>query len=107
LPWLAVAYGAGIVLYFTAEREPRVWAAVTLVAVCAAIAVVLRRHAAGFVVALGVLPRWPSALLRRHRAARQPTVRRVQTPPRRHHRARRRTMPRRSRTISKRISEEA
>jgi hypothetical protein len=28
LPWLAVAYGFGIVLYFTAERAPR-WSAAT------------------------------------------------------------------------------
>ena len=27
LPWFAVAYGAGVVLYFTAEREPALWAA--------------------------------------------------------------------------------
>jgi competence protein ComEC len=26
-PWFAVAYGFGIVLYFTAEREPALWAA--------------------------------------------------------------------------------
>ena len=35
LPWLAVAYGFGIVIYFTAEREPAWWAATTLAAVCA------------------------------------------------------------------------
>lgn len=28
LPWFAVAYGAGVILYFTAEREPALWAAV-------------------------------------------------------------------------------
>src|SRR5262249_58077654 len=27
LPWFAVAYGTGVVLYFTAEREPAVLAA--------------------------------------------------------------------------------
>ena len=27
LPWFAVAYGAGVILYFTAEREPALWAA--------------------------------------------------------------------------------
>jgi hypothetical protein len=32
LPWFAVAYGAGIVLYFTAEREPALWAAGSLTA---------------------------------------------------------------------------
>ena len=35
LPWFAVAYGAGVVLYFTAEREPALWAAAVPAAVCA------------------------------------------------------------------------
>ncbi len=61
LPWLAVAYGAGIVLYFTAEREPRLWAAVGLAVICAAGAVLLRRHVVGFVVALGVAAAAPRA----------------------------------------------
>src|SRR3954465_6861810 len=30
VPWLAVAFGFGIVLYFTAEQEPAVWAAIAL-----------------------------------------------------------------------------
>jgi len=54
LPWLAVAYGFGIVLYFTAEREPALWAAVTLAAICAGAAVLLRRRGLAFVVALGL-----------------------------------------------------
>jgi len=54
LPWLAVAYGAGIVLYFTAERKPAWWAAIGLALFCAAGAVLLRRHLVAFVVALGV-----------------------------------------------------
>jgi len=54
LPWLAVAYGAGIVLYFTAEREPVWWAAIALAAVCATCAVLLRRQFLAFVVALGL-----------------------------------------------------
>ncbi len=54
LPWLAVAYGFGIVLYFTAEREPAWWAAVGLAAICASAAVLLRRRALAFVVALGL-----------------------------------------------------
>ena len=52
LPWLAVAYGLGIVIYFTAEREPS-WPAATLVAAtCAIAAVLLRRHLAAFVATL-------------------------------------------------------
>ena len=35
LPWFAVAYGTGIVLYFTAEREPASWAAIALAAFAA------------------------------------------------------------------------
>jgi competence protein ComEC len=53
-PWFAVAYGFGIVLYFTAEREPARWAAIALAIGCTAAAVALRRHHVGFVVALGV-----------------------------------------------------
>ncbi len=54
LPWFAVAYGAGIVVYFTAEREPSTWAASGLAIVCFTFAVLLRRQTAAFVVALGV-----------------------------------------------------
>src|SRR6202035_5944575 len=50
LPWLAVAYGFGIVIYFTAEREPAWWAATALATVCVIAAVLLRRHLAAFVV---------------------------------------------------------
>ena len=53
LPWFAVAYGAGIVLYFTAEREPALWAAGSLTALCALAAVLLRRQIVPYVVALG------------------------------------------------------
>ena len=53
LPWFAVAFGTGIVLYFTAEGEPIWWAAAALAAVAAIAAVLLRRHPVGFVLALG------------------------------------------------------
>jgi competence protein ComEC len=52
LPWLAVAYGFGIVLYFTAEREPALWAASGLGAFATAIAIVARRSRLGFPTAL-------------------------------------------------------
>jgi competence protein ComEC len=52
LPWLAVAYGFGDVLYFTAEREPAWWAVLTLAALGAASAVVARRSSVGFPPAL-------------------------------------------------------
>ena len=54
LPWFAVAYGAGIVLYFTAEHEPAWWAATGLAAVCAVFAALLRRQLVTFAPALGV-----------------------------------------------------
>ncbi len=52
LPWLAVAYGFGIVIYFTAEREPAIWAAAILAGGCAIGAVLSRRHATAFLALL-------------------------------------------------------
>jgi competence protein ComEC len=54
LPWFAVAYGFGIVIYFTAEREPAWWAALSLAAICASAAVMLRRRHVAFVAAIGL-----------------------------------------------------
>jgi competence protein ComEC len=54
LPWLAVGYGFGIVLYFTADHEPVWWAGTVLAGVSAGFAVMLRRHLPGFVIALVV-----------------------------------------------------
>ena len=56
LPWLAVAYGLGlgIVIYFTAEREPAWWGATALAAVCGVGAIVLRRHLAALIIGLFV-----------------------------------------------------
>jgi competence protein ComEC len=54
LPWFAVAFGAGIVLYFAAEREPAWWAALSAAVVAAAATVLAHRRATAFVVALGV-----------------------------------------------------
>ena len=53
LPWFAVSFGAGIVLYFTAEHEPAVWAASGLATIGAVAAILLRRRPVGFVLALG------------------------------------------------------
>lgn len=52
MPWLAVAYGFGDVLYFTAEREPAAWAVLALAALGAASAMVARRSGIGFPLAL-------------------------------------------------------
>jgi competence protein ComEC len=54
LPWFAVAFGAGIVVYFAAEHEPALWAALPLAGIAAIAAVLLRRRPVAFVIALGV-----------------------------------------------------
>lgn len=54
LPWLPVAFGAGIAAYFTAEREPAWWAACGLCVVLIGIAVVSRRRPFGFPIALAL-----------------------------------------------------
>ncbi len=52
IPWLPVGFGLGIVLYFSANREPTVWAAGGMAFAGLVIAVLARRRAAGFVLAL-------------------------------------------------------
>ncbi len=54
VPWLAVAFGFGIALYFTADREPATWAAILLVVAAGAVAVSARRRAVGFPIALAI-----------------------------------------------------
>jgi competence protein ComEC len=54
LPWLPVAYGLGIAVYFTAEREPAWWAAIALTAVCSGFAFLTRRRAVAYPVALAL-----------------------------------------------------
>ena len=52
-PWLAVAFGSGIVLYFAADHEPAAWAACAAAAVGAIAAILLRRRPLAFALALG------------------------------------------------------
>src|SRR5690242_2925262 len=52
LPWLPVAFGLGIALYFTADREPVWWAGSSLAAICCAIAFVARRRPIAFPAAV-------------------------------------------------------
>jgi len=54
LPWLPVAFGAGVIFYFTAEQEPAWWAAAPLALGAIALAALLRRRAVGFPLALGL-----------------------------------------------------
>jgi competence protein ComEC len=53
VPWLSVAFGTGIVLYFAAEREPAWWAASVLALVAVGMAFLARRRPIGFPLALG------------------------------------------------------
>jgi competence protein ComEC len=52
LPWLPVAFGLGIALYFTADREPAWWAGAGLAALCCVIAFIARRRPIAFPMAL-------------------------------------------------------
>ncbi len=52
IPWLPVAFGAGIAVYFAAEREPSVWAALTLAVAALAAAILARKRPIAFPVAL-------------------------------------------------------
>jgi competence protein ComEC len=53
LPWLPVCFGLGIVVYFTAEHEPALWAGVTLTGILAVITVIARARPLGFPLLLG------------------------------------------------------
>lgn len=54
LPWLPVGFGTGIVLYFTADQEPALWAAGSAAVVAVAVAIVVRRRAMALACALAV-----------------------------------------------------
>ena len=52
MPWVPVAFGLGIAIYFSAEREPAWVAAAVLAVGLAGITFLLRRRAVGFPIAL-------------------------------------------------------
>jgi competence protein ComEC len=54
MPWLPVAFGIGIILYFTAAHEPTLWAAVSLALAAAIVAIALRARPVGYPVALAI-----------------------------------------------------
>ena len=54
VPWLPVAFGVGIVLYFTAPREPLPWAPVILVFALAGATIALRARPVGLPIILGL-----------------------------------------------------
>jgi competence protein ComEC len=52
VPWLPIAFGLGVAIYFAAEREPS-WIAATLLAIAAAVVAILaRRRALAFSITL-------------------------------------------------------
>src|SRR4029079_18404172 len=54
-PWLPVAFGLGIAIYFAADREPSWWAGSGLALACCVIAIVARRRPIAFPIALAAL----------------------------------------------------
>jgi competence protein ComEC len=54
VPWLAIAFGTGIILYFAVEREPAWWAAAGLCVAAVAAAGALRARRFAFPIALGL-----------------------------------------------------
>jgi competence protein ComEC len=54
VPWLAIAFGLGIVIYFTIDREPASWAATVLLAATVAAAILVRHRPIGFPLTVGV-----------------------------------------------------
>jgi competence protein ComEC len=53
VPWLAIGFGLGIILYFSIDEEPATWAAAVAMIATAGICVLLRRRPIGFPVAVG------------------------------------------------------
>jgi competence protein ComEC len=54
LPWVPVAFGSGIVGYFTADREPAWWASLPLAVVIILVAYLARRRPIAFPLAVGL-----------------------------------------------------
>jgi competence protein ComEC len=54
MPWLPVAFGFGVVLYFTAEREPALWAALALALAAATATLLARARPVAFPLLLGL-----------------------------------------------------
>jgi competence protein ComEC len=54
VPWLAVSFGAGIVIYFALDREPAWWAAAVLLAGTVSASIAFRQAPVGFPIALGL-----------------------------------------------------
>jgi competence protein ComEC len=53
VPWLAIAFGLGIVIYFAVDREPAAWAAALLLAATVAATILVRHRPVAFPLTLG------------------------------------------------------
>src|SRR5215213_4147178 len=53
-PWIAVAFGLGILLGFAAEGRPALWAPLVCASGAVTAAVLVRRRLAGFAAAIGI-----------------------------------------------------
>lgn len=54
LPWLPVGFGTGVILYFTASREPALWAASVVAVFTVVLAFMVRHRTVAFAYALAV-----------------------------------------------------
>ncbi|HWP27790.1 MAG TPA: ComEC/Rec2 family competence protein [Xanthobacteraceae bacterium] len=54
MPWLPVAFGSGVVIYFAADREPAWWAAISAALAAAVMTVLLRARPITFAVMLAL-----------------------------------------------------
>jgi competence protein ComEC len=54
MPWLAIAFGLGIIIYFAADREPEPWAAAALFVAAVVGAILARSRPIAFPLALAV-----------------------------------------------------
>ena len=53
MPWLPIAFGAGVIVYFTAEHEPWLAAPLVLLATLTVAAILARGHTFAFPILLG------------------------------------------------------
>jgi competence protein ComEC len=53
VPWLAIAFGCGVVVYFAIDREPAPWATAALLAATATVAILVRHRPMAFPAAVG------------------------------------------------------
>ena len=54
VPWLAISFGSGVIIYFSIDQEPAPWAAASLFIFAVGVVVVARHRPIGFPIALGM-----------------------------------------------------